>query len=304
MKAISFVSVIVALCVVLTAGRAPEGQSEQGEVRIKTLNSERLEAVYHRTENEGVHISSDVNDGTHRLHIRSLTGDTLLSIHRHDNMATLLTIMAQQFLILNESDSHLTGYAVPDRFKKRLTRMFTRGKLDTKLIRFLEFDKANETRSRAVQGLLERAEAAMIHKAATALGERGVTGEHSTAILPFYILAMRLAKFQTDQSDQNGIEPAHRERRAHCSRSKTRCRSSRECCTRCPGDEDCLGMCGRGCTCWRWVCGTCCHHQTCHEHDECCRRNPNSWGCLIPFGFSCERQGYRCYSDRTFSFRG
>ena len=304
MKVIFFAPAVLALYVMFAAVHALEAQSDKGGVRIKALDSNQLEATYHSPDSGGVHISSRVNERAHRIHIQSIAGDNLLSIHRHDDTATLLTIMGQQFLILNESDSHLTGYAVPYRFTRRLTQMFQKEKFDSKLIRFLEFDKANESRSVAVQGLLERAEVNMIHEAAAMLGEQGVTGETSSAIHSFYILAMRLANFQTDQSDWNGIKPANRERRAHCSDTKTHCRNNGWCCTRCPGDDNCLGMCGSGCTCWPWVCGTCCHHQTCYDHDRCCRRNPNSWGCLLPFGFSCRRNGYRCYSDNTFSLRG
>lgn len=60
---------------------------------------------------------------------------------------------------------------------------------------------------------------------------------------------------------------------------------------RCPSLEgngnNCLGLCGRGCTCWRWVCGDCCFHQGCYEHDRCCLRDFWSTFCLIPLGFSC-----------------
>jgi hypothetical protein len=35
--------------------------------------------------------------------------------------------------------------------------------------------------------------------------------------------------------------------------------------------SDCLGMCGPGCSCWQWVCGDCCVHYGCLNHDEACR---------------------------------
>ena len=49
----------------------------------------------------------------------------------------------------------------------------------------------------------------------------------------------------------------------------------------------CLGMCGLGCWCWRWVCGDCCWNRGCHEHDLCCRHDWWSTACLLPFGFDC-----------------
>lgn len=33
----------------------------------------------------------------------------------------------------------------------------------------------------------------------------------------------------------------------------------------------CYGMCGPGCTCWKWLCGDCCFHTGCAVHDDYCR---------------------------------
>lgn len=52
-----------------------------------------------------------------------------------------------------------------------------------------------------------------------------------------------------------------------------------------PCDNDCLGMCGPGCSCWSWVCGDCCYHSGCNAHDRACRSCsiwPWTWGnCVI-----------------------
>ena len=54
-----------------------------------------------------------------------------------------------------------------------------------------------------------------------------------------------------------------------------------------PYSNDCLGMCGRKCSCWRWVCGDCCWHYGCYQHDLCCQHDFYSTYCLFPIGFSC-----------------
>ena len=61
----------------------------------------------------------------------------------------------------------------------------------------------------------------------------------------------------------------------------------------------CNGMCGRKCSCWSWVCGDCCFHQGCYEHDLCCGHDFWSTYCLTPFDFSCGRyKGYpRCLTS-------
>lgn len=38
-----------------------------------------------------------------------------------------------------------------------------------------------------------------------------------------------------------------------------------------PCHNDCFGMCGNGCSCWKWVCGDCCIHVGCLTHDVTCR---------------------------------
>ncbi len=38
-----------------------------------------------------------------------------------------------------------------------------------------------------------------------------------------------------------------------------------------PCKNSCFGMCGPGCTCWKWVCGDCCTHVGCLTHDVTCR---------------------------------
>lgn len=76
-------------------------------------------------------------------------------------------------------------------------------------------------------------------------------------------------------------------------------------CTR-PNDPKtrCLGLCGLGCTCWWWVCGDCCRHQGCYEHDLCCLYSRFSVYCLFPYlyGFSCS--GYDAYRKSKCSSMG
>ena len=66
-------------------------------------------------------------------------------------------------------------------------------------------------------------------------------------------------------------------------------------------DPECFGMCGKTCWCWDWVCGDCCLHRGCLQHDACCRcSNPPylSTYCLLPFiyGFDCQK-GYNGYPE-------
>ncbi len=50
-----------------------------------------------------------------------------------------------------------------------------------------------------------------------------------------------------------------------------------------PGNNDGLGMCGPGTSCWSWVCGDCCCHDGCLSHDNTCRECKwyKPWNCLL-----------------------
>ena len=56
---------------------------------------------------------------------------------------------------------------------------------------------------------------------------------------------------------------------------------------RCPFEDECLGMCGRRCSCWSWACGDCCFWKGCYQHDKKCGESFFSFACLLPFGFDC-----------------
>ncbi|XP_078377579.1 uncharacterized protein LOC144660724 isoform X1 [Oculina patagonica] len=61
-----------------------------------------------------------------------------------------------------------------------------------------------------------------------------------------------------------------------------------------PNKNDCLGMCGPKCWCWKAICDDCCFHQGCYEHDLCCRgKRKFSSYCLLPFfhNFGCDSFG-------------
>ena len=55
----------------------------------------------------------------------------------------------------------------------------------------------------------------------------------------------------------------------------------------------CQGLCGPGATCWDFVCGDCCYHQGCSDHDTCCGENGMfSIKCFAPTDFTCD--SYAC----------
>ena len=108
-----------------------------------------------------------------------------------------------------------------------------------------------------------------------------VLAENSTRLeilQPFHFLCLNLltasdVEIPSELKATSGMEGETTElREKRCSRPKR---------------NNCRGMCGKGCWCWRWVCGDCCWHQGCYEHDICCHNRFISTYCLIPIGFSC-----------------
>lgn len=137
----------------------------------------------------------------------------------------------------------------------------------------------------ALRALREIPELLLIDQAATALRDNSTSLE---ILSPFYGLLYNLLMTSgveippelqaPDMADETADQYGAKE---------TRCSQ--------PTEHDCRGMCGAGCNCWEWVCGDCCFHQSCHQHDLCCKHAPLSLYCLFPVGIfdglhiSCER---------------
>ena len=137
-----------------------------------------------------------------------------------------------------------------------------------------------------VKKLLAHPATRYLKPAARALGEdMGIIGKDEPAALLFYATVMKLSEaFHDIQAAHNNYFPmATLQTYPNC--DLTTCPPCR--------DDECMGMCGRNCQCWEFVCGDCCLHRGCEQHDVCCRDNgQNSFRCLFPFGFTCN--AYSC----------
>ena len=143
----------------------------------------------------------------------------------------------------------------------------------------------------AITDLINDPHTPVIINAAITMGEKeGITGHEYPPALPFYAFARVLSKIYDDQwllyndaSRLFGINP------------KKDCDKNLKCYRKCPPckEKKCLGLCGRKCTCWRWVCGDCCWHRGCCIHDVCCKKYGYfSLACLNVWKFRCHK--YSC----------
>lgn len=140
----------------------------------------------------------------------------------------------------------------------------------------------NTPLSDALQELLHVEEVGLLEETAKAIGQKGLTGKNTPAAMPFFIFALRVTQLSAEGNDNVFTRNTTRLRRASCMNT----------CPPCPNDN-CFGMCGKGCSCWSWVCGDCCWHVGCYYHDKCCAEQFIQTRCLFPFGFHCDKP-YSC----------
>ena len=162
----------------------------------------------------------------------------------------------------------------------------------------------NNTKSfnETVDDLLHLEEITLLENATLAVGEQGVTGRNTPAVLPFYMLALKITRLldislynaTTNELNELTSPPAH----TPPPRQKKQIMGpvfrpilgpvpdddsidlvdsltdsvSDDGCKKFGNSKDCKGMCGLGCWCWKRVCSDCCWHISCYGHDDCCER--------------------------------
>ena len=111
--------------------------------------------------------------------------------------------------------------------------------------------------------------------------EAGIKGWGSASAMAIFLASKALSPHHTPTAIGNR---AQRDTYTHPCPNK----ESQNCAKK-PLGITCLGLCGPGDHCWEWVCGDCCYHEGCYQHDECCRKYGYiSWGCLSLWNFSCK----------------
>ena len=114
-----------------------------------------------------------------------------------------------------------------------------------------------------VSDLLYMEEITVLKDASHAVGDQGATGKNTPITLSFHMFALKmtqLLEFASPNPTRNSspiITPQERHQRNDCDQRFRRY-------------HDCKGLCGPRCRCWEWVCGDCCYHKACFDHDICC----------------------------------
>ena len=150
----------------------------------------------------------------------------------------------------------------------------------------------------SVDNLIVHPSLRLLEPAAQALGEDlGIIGKNEPAIMAFYTTAMTLTKaYKKEQRAKMSLARKSNPWEIYINRHLINTQKELKCLKTCPPckDLECFGMCGYGCSCWRWVCDDCCYHEGCRDHDMCCRGETYTFlGCYFPYTFACDAP-YEC----------
>ena len=305
-KKISGVLLLTTIAACLSLGAA-----EKNGLLIKEVSAEKVEGQYHGATGN-IQFSSEVRGGDRSLTVTTMEGgaDAIIVSMKKPERASMMTVRLQntKFLVENnQPDSGLprySDYVVPQAFHNLMDVALMQNRVSYALLQHLERRNTNETRRRAIEDLVMCSEANSIVEAAKALGNAGVMGTDNHAAQQFYVLAMRLMKIK-DMMLRGAVATIDGTLPTGHSMPSTMYVDQQATCPECTtgscpymGDQSngCNGMCGLSCTCWSVVCGDCCVHQGCLDHDDCCARDGYfSYSCTfgVAFsGFSCS--GYSC----------
>ena len=234
------------------------------------------------------------------LLLSTLSGERLLSAEEQVGPVRLVAIGDKEFVQHRESDGEsetVQDYAIPKHHGSFLGNQNHEAFMSLiDKLKAIDSKQHSKVLKRSVRKTLSKCELNLLSDAAIAMGGQGITSRDYPSTLPLYMTASRvasrsLANAQNDPISDNDTNTYHvvheREKRQSC----------RDECPPCP-DQECMGMCGPGCTCWEWACGNCCHNRGCYYHDLCCRTRPNSLACLMPVKFNCDSV-YVCRSHSS-----
>lgn len=256
-----------------------------GKLNLIFVSTESIVGEYYGTNGLAIRFISDEE----RISITTFTYNTtsdfreleepILLLERPPVLgnARLMNILGANVLYFNttvDEQSKIVEYFVPARYTARVEsaiRSHKRNRLH-KMIRKLRRDRV--AIERTAEEKLRHPAVLLLQEAAFAMGGSGIEGREYPAALQLYVTAMRMLEWREKKlmeegsgellEEDNVLEAFPRQKRSHCGRCTT---------GYCPDryhDDGCVGMCGLGCWCWRFVCGDCCRQQGCYEHDRCC----------------------------------
>ena len=219
-------------------------------------------------------------DGKDRDQLVLIHGRPFLD-HRRKNKATSYSITVEEAKELmaaaepkQETADQQYESESEEEFKEKVTKVINKIVKDTtKNIQFHQ-----QALRDAITDLQANPHTSLIIDAAIAMGrKKRIIGRDYPPVLPFYAFARVLNKLN------DNMELVENDKETHV------CDRDLPCFKKCPPckKENCLGMCSRKCSCWEFVCDTCCWQKGCCIHDICCKGGHMTLACLNVIGFTC-----------------
>ena len=296
-----FVILLAAHAVIsATTASVQESSSVRGiltlETRQKRGSDAHISGAFRSENGDGIRFVSSEKS----LMVSTMDGSTIMNVSRiavtvqaygENDYATVYHILGDEYLESNEKTYRFANKDAlfqvhGSRYPLTHTHLLA-------AIQAEELPNPQPVVQASVQRLIKHPAMKLLKPAAWALGEdMGITGRDEPAALMLYAAAMRFSELleDDDRETRNANywenyfnDQASVQRYPNCDL------------TTCPPcqDDQCMGLCGRRCSCWQIFCGDCCLHKGCESHDVCCRKKGfYSWRCLFPTGLSCG--SFRC----------
>lgn len=275
-----------------------DNKEEGGKLNVITVTQQEIEGEYHASEG-GIHFHCIVRGEYHYLSVTTADGEPLVISKQPHNSTMLMSLGGTEFLVMRNpsgsGESKYSDYIIPSMFHKLVEKALERDRFSSRLLQYLDTE-TNKTRHNAIRSLALHPKVELFMAAAQALGDLGIIGSENPAAMPFYALTLRLAKYHDILMNN---EDANEERQdLQLPEDYRQKRSCSNCIVgSCPYygyGSDCLGMCGRHCSCQSWLCGDCCVHKGCYDHDICCGLYGYwSWSCTAVWNIECSSP-YNC----------
>ena len=273
----------------LLAVSLPRPGRGEAQLQITNLTKNVAELVYtDPSSGLGLRVASAPDS----LYLSSLDGRSFVAAGEAGGSLRLISLGRSMFIQEKSSTGKSRDFAVPDAYTGILSNADQAVLQD--LVHILNASgMTQDSDSRlwdALLTILNCPEVELLQSAVAALGSTGVTGVEYPSVLPFYMAALRL-----DQLVQRSNLTSGSSRFPERARELMDNGLTDDCLSECPPCpyQECLGLCGYSCNCWKWVCGDCCYHLGCYDHDICCREKFVRTACLFPFNFKCE-YNYSC----------
>lgn len=267
-----------------------------------------MEGKYYSSAETGIHFSVKSSKTSNYITVTTNSGRNLFNSSMVDQNTILISLMDRDYITLKINTpggkrKYLTqtkNYIIPNSHKNLIEKALKLKVPLRDISMYLVPHNVDKVLANDVAKLLQVREVDLIHDAAIELGRRGLNGWDSTAAMAFYMLAMRLAKLQPPLKYEDDCTSMFTKSEQSMGfprfdmQGRSWCKNSGRYCETCPQGEECKGMCGHKCQCWKMVCGDCCYHHGCLGHESCCDVRKPSLTCFKVFGFKCDSPLLTC----------